>query len=149
MLYVWLNFFFQANGIPGFDGLNFFFLVILSELTVQCIIATYTDGSLHIICALWRSLYKVQFYLHQESSVSKSRMAPAILTCQNAHYNGIHFWNQLQLLFLNFFFLWYPQFSWEQIKTGSDCYAWSSLMPRALLYTFTNINENLDGLIGY
>jgi hypothetical protein len=46
------EFFFQANGIAGFDGLNLFSFVIMSELTVQCIIATYTQGSLHIICAL-------------------------------------------------------------------------------------------------
>jgi hypothetical protein len=29
--------FFQANGISPFDDLNLFFLVILSELIVQCV----------------------------------------------------------------------------------------------------------------
>jgi len=38
--------FFQANGIVGFNGFNLFvFLVNLSELIVQCLIAIYRHGS--------------------------------------------------------------------------------------------------------
>ncbi len=110
-MYDW--FFFSGQWNCWIWWSEFFLCVILSELTVQCIIATYTQGALHIICALWRSLYKVRFYLRQEASVSKSKMAPVIHTFQNAHSNGIHFWNHLSHLFLNCFFLWYPQLSWE------------------------------------
>jgi hypothetical protein len=39
------TFFFQTNGIAGFYGLIFFFLVILIEVTVQCVIAVYRQSS--------------------------------------------------------------------------------------------------------
>jgi hypothetical protein len=42
-------------GFAGFDGLNLFFLGILSEVTIQCVINSYfyRQGSLkHIACAL-------------------------------------------------------------------------------------------------
>jgi len=28
----------MANGIAGFGGLNFFFIIILNELTIKCVI---------------------------------------------------------------------------------------------------------------
>jgi len=34
----------QANGIARFRGLNLFSLVILSEVTVQCLIANFSFG---------------------------------------------------------------------------------------------------------
>jgi hypothetical protein len=48
-----------------FGGSDFFFLVMLSELTVQCVIAIYSrqTGFLHITCALcflWRNGIKIE-----------------------------------------------------------------------------------------
>jgi hypothetical protein len=39
--------YFQVNGIVGFGGLNLFFLVILSELIVHCVIIIYS----HVVLA--------------------------------------------------------------------------------------------------
>jgi hypothetical protein len=39
-----ITFFFQANEIVGFGGLNFYFLIILRELIVQCVITIYIQG---------------------------------------------------------------------------------------------------------
>ncbi len=43
-IYAWW-FIFQVNDIVGFDGLYFIFLVIWSEVTVQCITVIYRQGS--------------------------------------------------------------------------------------------------------
>jgi hypothetical protein len=55
----------MANEFAGFGGSDFFFLVILSELTVHCVIAIYSRQTwfLHITCALcflWRNGTKIR-----------------------------------------------------------------------------------------
>jgi hypothetical protein len=72
-VYVWRNFFSQVIGIVGFGGLNLFFLVILSELIVHCVIVIYSRVVLACyLCHFVKSSFKnggfftaIKIWLHQ------------------------------------------------------------------------------------
>jgi hypothetical protein len=78
-------FFAQANWIPGFGGLNLFFLVILSQITVQCV-KLFTDKILaHYLCTLLSHI----FFMYLKLSLARVKFpskvdCPAIIPkCEN------------------------------------------------------------------
>jgi hypothetical protein len=61
----------STNGIAGFGGLNLFLVVILSEVTVQCVISIYRQGS-STLPAL-RFSYKARYVISDADISSKCR----------------------------------------------------------------------------